>query len=257
MEPSDPPSLETTITEVGTLLVQLHKYRAGIALHPGLLAVALGIGDRARRRHHRQVLEQMGDADLLGEALDLRRRLEECLAIIRSGPDYRAAVVAHAAGDHTALARLLPLVFDDLDPVPAPPILWHPFPWLRRNRPRPAADLAAIVVHLTIEGIDGDADALAPGLDPELPAVPLETAPSGGDPLLLRYDAGVLPPAVFRLRTVSAFVVHVPRLHVPAGVVLLDALDDEELGEVTVDYPRYRAELSAALAAVGLSVTGG
>ncbi len=256
MDASDPASLERTITEVGTLLVQLHKYREGVVLHPALLALALDIGDRARRRHHRQELAS-GDADLVHEALDLHRRLESSLAAIRDGSTYRAAVAAHAAGAHADLARLLPLVFDDLDPAPAPPALWHALPWLRRNRPRPAPELAAAVAHFAAEGIDGDTDPMAPGLDPELPAVPLEVAPSGGEPLLLRYDAGALPPAVFRLRTVSAFVVHVPRLHVPFDIVLLDTLDEDELGEVSVDYPRYRAALATALTAIGREATGG
>jgi hypothetical protein len=249
-------ALETAIADTGALLVQLHKFRAGAALHPVLLAEAMALGDRARRHLHAQALDAAADAALTADATALRARVQRALDDVRASTDYRAAVAAHAAGDRDTLARILPRVFAGLTPVPPPAALWHAVPWLRRNRPRPAAEIAAVVQHLAATGIEADGDPMAPGIDPELPAVPLDTEPAGADPLLLRWSASDLPRAVFRLDETGAIVVHVPRLVAPFTVVLPATLDEDELGEVSVDHPRYRAELVDALAAVGIAAGG-
>ena len=53
--------------------------------------------------------------------------------------------------------------------VAAPPPLFHAVVWLRRGRPRPADEVAADVVAAARRGLAADDDALAPGVDPELP----------------------------------------------------------------------------------------
>jgi hypothetical protein len=178
-------------------------------------------------------------------------RGRDAVAGLRQAPPYRAAVAAHRAGDHAALARLLPTVLDGLEHVPEPPPLFHAVTWLRRNRPRPADDVARDVARARDHGLDADADPLAGGIDPELPAVPLALDPDGASPVLLRFEAGSLPPAVFRLRPSGQLLVHVPVLRAAFAVVLPETLDPDELGEVSVDHPRYRRLLIDALATHG------
>jgi hypothetical protein len=250
-------ALEATIADTGALLVQLDKFRAGASLHAALLAEALALGDRARRHLRAQALDASADAALTAGAAALQARVQRALDDVRGSAPYRDAVAAHAGGDHAALTRLLPLVFDGLTPVPAPPFLWHAPTWLRRNRPRPAFEMAAVVERIATAGLEADADPMAPGIDPALPAVPLDTMPSPADPVLLRWSHDDVPPAVFRLDASDAIVVHVARLTAPFTVVLPTALDEDELGEVSLDHPRYRAELLAAFADAKIAVAGG
>ncbi len=250
-------ALEATIADIGALLVQLDKFRAGAPLHPGLLADALALGDRARRHLRVQALDATADAALGAEAASLHARVQRALDDVRASDAYREAVAAHAAGDLPALTRLLPLVFAGLTPVPAPSFLWHAPAWLRRNRPRTAGEMVAAVARIAATGLEADGDPMAPGIDPSLPAVPLDTTPPLADPVLLRWSQGDVPPAVFRLDATDAILVHVPRLTAPFAVVLPAQLDDDELGEVSLDHPRYRAELIAALADAGIAVAGG
>src|SRR5206468_3705568 len=80
---------------------------------------ALALGDEARRLHRRDALDAAGAARLLAEARALAERLRALLDEVRAGPDYRAAVAAHRAGDRAALARLLPAIFAGLELAPA------------------------------------------------------------------------------------------------------------------------------------------
>lgn len=249
--------LEAAIADIGALLVQLHKFTAGLPPHGVLLAETMALGDRARRHLRAQALDAAADAALGAEAASLRARAAGALDEIRRCPTYQDAVAAHTTGDHPALARLLPALFVGLSAVPAPPFLWHPVAWLRRNRPRPATDVVTTVRALAAHGLEGDDDPAAPGLDPALPAVPLDTAPTGADPVLLRWAHADLPPAVFRRDATGEILVHVPRLIAPFAVVLPTTLDEDELGEVSVDHPRYRAELIGAFAAAGINTAGG
>src|SRR5262249_59411407 len=89
-----------------------------------------------------------------------------------------------------------------------------------------------------------------------LPAVSLLAAPPAGDPIALRFEPGALPPAVFRLRETDEHLVHVPVLRAPFAAVLPSALDPDELGEISVDHPRYRALLQDALRGVAVPVSG-
>lgn len=249
--------LEATIADIGALLVQLHKFTAGVALHGTLLAETMALGDRARRHLRARSLDAAADAGLEAEAASLHARATAALDQIRRSPAYRDAAAAHASGDHAALARLLPELFAGLSAIPPPPFLWHPIAWLRRNRPRAAADIVTTVRGVAAHGLEGDGEPTAPGLDPALPAVPLDTAPTGADPVLLRWAHADLPPAVFRRDATGELLVHVPRLIAPFTVVLPTTLDEDELGELSVDHQRYRAELVDAFAAAGIGAAGG
>jgi hypothetical protein len=249
-------ALEETIADAGALLVQLNKFRAGAASHTRLLADTMALGDRARRHLRAQALDAATDAELAREATALRDRVQSALDDVRSSPAYGEAVAAHGVADYATLARLLPAIFTGLRVVPVPAALWYAPPWQRRSRPRPASEMAAAILRLATDGLEPDADPLAPGLDPELPAVPLDEDASVADPVLLRWRHDDLPPSVFRLDDSGALLVHVTRLTAPFAVVLPETLDDDELGEVSIDHPRYRAELLAALAAVGIRAGG-
>ncbi len=250
-----PPSLEQALADCGLALVELEKFRAAQrGAVPALRARALTIGHHARRLHRdRRLDDRTVAANLVDDALTVRTRLREAAHRLRATPTYRAAVEAHRAGRHGDLAALLPALFEGLEFVPAPPPLFHPIPWLRRNRPRPPADIAADLVHLRQHGVEADSDALAPGLDPDLPAVPLTMEPGGGNPVLIRFQPGRLPPAVFRLRPAARFLVHVAHLTAPFTVIAPKTLDPEELGEVSIDHPRYRERLLEAFAARGIA----
>jgi hypothetical protein len=142
---------------------------------------------------------------------------------------------------------LLPALFEGLEHVPAPPPLFHAVPWLRRNRPRPAQDLVAEIARLLDEGIAPEGDLLAWGTDPALPAVELLGERPAADPISVRFAAGSLPPAVFRLTESGTHLVHVPVLRARFEVLVAASLDPEELGDITLDHATYRHDLLAAL----------
>jgi hypothetical protein len=190
---------------------------------------------------------------LLTDTEALLHRLRDLLRATRDAPEFRAAVLAQAAEHHATLAALLPRLFDGLEHVGAPPALFRSVDWLRRNRPRPAADVVEDVVRLRDDGIAAEGDPQAPGIDPELPAVALQVDPPA-EPILLRFAGSDLPPAVFAVRDTGEHLVHVSLLRTPFEVVLPAELDPEELGEISLDHPRYRAELERALAQTGLRV---
>ncbi len=249
-------ALEVAIADAGQLLVELEKFRmpeAGAAAD--LRAAALALGGRARRMHRSGTLDDAAAARLLREAEALVVQAREQLRHLRNAPTFRAAVTAHRDGDCTTLARLLPILFTGLEHVPQPPVLFHVPTWLRRNRPRPAGDVATEVAHLRDQGLAATGDAHSPGSDPDLPAVMLLAQEPVADPILLRFAPGALPPAVFRLEDGGEHLVHVPQLRAPFTIVVPECLDAGELGDVVLDHVRYRGELLEALARAHLAVT--
>jgi hypothetical protein len=247
--------LEAAVADMGVLLIQVDKYRRGAgpdaaALHRAVLT----LGDAARRLHRRDRLDPSAAARLLAEAAGLLQRLRDQLAAIRDAPEYRAALVAKSRGDPRALADALVTIFAGLEVVPRPPDLYHAVAWLRRGRPRPAADVAAEVSRAQREGLAADADDLARGVDPALPAVALTAEPPAGEPIVLRLPAGAAPAPICRLADTGDYLVHVERLRGPFTVLLRATLDPDTTEEVPVDYPTYRAEILAALSALGIPV---
>jgi hypothetical protein len=246
-------ALETALADAGGLLVELEKFRAsGGRDLAALRSEALALGDRARRLHGQHLLDGEAAASLLRDGDALIERLRTTLGELRDSPAYRAAAAAHGDGDHAALATLLPDLFQGLDLVPSPPPLFHPVPWLRRNRPRPAVEIAAEIARLRRDGIEAEGDALAWGVDPALPAVALLAERPSGDPVTLRFSPEALPPAVFRLADGGSHLVHVAVLSAPFDVLVPDSLDPEELGEISLDHARYRDELLDALQRAGV-----
>ena len=250
--------LETAVADTGALLVRLQKYRRATEADAAALARdALSLGDTARRLHRQNALDESAALRLLEAAHALTMRLHSLLAAIRGGVEYRAAVAAHAAGDHPTLARLLPRIFAGLESVLRPGDLFAPVVWLRRSRLRPVDDLVAELVSARDEGLAGEGDDLSPGADPELPAVVLTSAPPADDPIALRIPAGSVTAPVHRLVDTGEHLVHVPRLRTPAVVLLRRNLELDE--QLRVDIPAtewadYRAALIAAVTAGGLPI---
>jgi len=247
--------LEAAVADVGLLLIRLEKYRAGTG--PDALALrrhALDLGDAARRLHHRAGLDAAAAQALLGETRALIAALHAALAAVRDAAPYRAAVAAHAAGDAATLTRLLPEIFDGLEPVAARGDLFHAVPWRRRGRPRPPAELAAEVAGVCAEGIAPDGDDLAPGVDPALPAVVLEPEPPDDEVVVLRIPSTAVP-AAFRRVDGGEVLVYCARLWAPVAVRLRADLDADALEEAGgIDYPPYRAAVRAALSEAGVPV---
>ena len=245
-------ALERAVAETGGLLVELEKFRAGSRGDLATLrAEALGLGDRARRLHREHLLAG-ATGPLVQEGNALVERLRRSLRELRDSPAYRAATAAHGAGDHAVLAAVLPDLFEGLALVPAPPPLFHAVSWLRRNRPRPPADIAAEIARLQHQGIEAEGDALARGVDPALPAVPLLDERPAGDPVSLRFAPDALPPVVFRLVDSGDHLVHVPLLTARFEVLVAESLDPDEVGEITLDHARYRDDLLRALGDAGV-----
>ena len=248
-------TLEAVIADAGTLLVRLEKYRRGVGPEGAALSRAVvALGDRARRGHRDDRLDAVVTGEFVADAERLVAELRELLATIQRGPDYRGARNAHTAGDHAALRRLLPAIFSGLDIVSAPPALFHVVPWLRRARPRPAAELADNLQRMHTDGLSAEGDDLAPGVDVDLPAVTFATELPAAEPVALRVDGTTLDAPVFRHADTGDHLVHVPQLQTPFIVVLRTTLDDEGGGDAAEDYPRYRADLTRALADRGLRV---
>jgi len=247
--------LEAAIADLGTLLVRAEKYRRGNESEGATLRrAAMALGDRARRLHRHDALDGTAADGLLAEVGALAGRLRALLAAIRHGADYRAAVAAHTAGDQRALARLLPVIFDGLEPATPPRVLFHGVSWRRRGRVRPAAELAADVVRAREEGLLAEGDDLSPGVDPELAAVPLQGQPSADGPLVLRLLVAALPAPVYRLTHTGDYLVYAPRPRAPFDVLLAAELPPDEVDVAPSDYLRYRDELTATLAAAGVPV---
>jgi len=248
-------SLEAAIADAGTLLVRLEKYRRGVGPEGVALSRAVvALGDRARRGHREDRLDAAVTSEFVADAERLVAELRELLAAIQRGPDYRAARAAHVAADHTALERLLPAIFSGLDVVAAPPALFHVVPWLRRARPRPAAELADAIQRMQGAGIPAEGDDLAPGVDVDLPAVVLSAELPPAEPIALRIAGAALDHSLLRHADTGDYLVHVANVQTPFTIALRTTLDDETAGDAGEDYPRYRAELAAALADRGLMV---
>jgi len=244
-------TLEAAIADIGLRLLELEKFAPGTReAAGGLRTEALALGGRARRLHRAGTLGDATASGLEREAQGLLERLRDALQAIRSASPFRAAVDAHRAGDHARLASVLPLVFDDLEWVPHPPALFHAITWVRRNRPRPPAEVVADIARLREHGLPAEGDVETAGVDPELPAVALATQAPADDPVFLRFATRSLPPAVFRLGATGAHLVHVPRLTTPFDVIVPATLEDP--GEITFDHPHYRDLLLHELARVGL-----
>lgn len=248
--------LEAAVADAGLLLVRLEKYRAGA--RPDALALrrrALDLGDRARWLHHRAGLDAAAAQALLDETRALVAALHAALAAVRDAAPYRAAVAAHAAGDAAALARLVPEIFDGLEPFAPAGELFHAVPWRRRGRPRPPAELAATVAGLCADGLAPDGDDLAPGVDPGLPAVVLEPEAPDDEVVTLRIPSAAVPAAAFRRVEGGEVLVYSARLRAPVTVRLRAELDADALEEAGgIDYPPYRAAVRAALTAAGVPV---
>ena len=253
--------LESAIADAGALVVRAQKYRRGAGPEgAALLGAALALGDEARRLHRRDALDAAGTARLLAEARALAERLRALLDEVRAGPDYRAAVAAHRAGDRAALARLLPAIFAGLEPAPAPADLFAALAWLRRGRLRLAEDVVAEVLAARTEGLAGEGDDLSPGADPELPAVTLRSDALPTEPLVLRLPAAALPAPVLRLVESGDYLVHAARLPAPVALRLAARLETDEDLRVELapaDYARWRDAVARALAAAGVPVEAG
>lgn len=248
-------ALEVAIADLGTLLVRMEKYQRGAGAEgAALVRAAADLGDTARRLHRHQGLDVAAVERLLGETTALRNRLLALLADVRESTNYRAAVAAHAGGDPATLAWTLPKLFAGLESVSPPLALYRALPWRRRGRPRPATDVVAECVVLRDEGFAAEGDDLSPGADAELPAIAFQEAPPVDEAVAARIGTAALVAPLHRLVDVGDYLIHAPRLRVPFAVWLAVELPAEEVETMPVDYPRYRAELAAALTDAGFVV---
>jgi hypothetical protein len=241
-------ALEHAIAELGTLLVELDKFRADDEAQ-ALRSACFAIGDRARRAHRHGALEAALAHELSTDAATARGALEAKLGAIRSSALYREAVAALGRDDLDRLRHLLPALFAGASVRAPSPELVHPVAWQRRGRPRPAAEIAAELADWYADGIPGDGDPAAPGVDPALPGVSLHPAAPDGAPLHLAIAPGAAA-WVLSLDATGDVVAPGARRRLPFTVVLADP--DDELDAWTLDPAAYRADLAAALAARGL-----
>jgi len=245
--------LEAAIADVGALLVRVRKYRRGqTGAGATLLDEALALGDRARRLHRHEALDAAAARALLAEAEALVARGRELLAAVRATPEYRAAVAAHAAGDAAALAAALPAIFVGLEAVGGRPDLFYPVAWQRRGKPRAVADIVAEVQRCRDDGLPAEGDDVAPGTDPELPAVVLQGEAPPDEPVVLRCSAAMRGQPIYRLADTGEVLVYAPRLRAPFTVLLRDTSAGED-DDAPLD-PAWRTALGAALAAAGVPV---
>lgn len=245
-------ALEASIADLGTLLVQMDKFRAAATDEArGLRGACLAIGDRARRAHRHATLDAALAGDLAADAAAARTALERWLADVRSSPPYRAAVAALAAADERGLRASLTALFAGVEAVEPPEALFHPVAWQRRGRPRPAPEIADDLVRVRADGIAGENDPAAVGVDPALPGVVLQAAPPPGAPLYLVVRGPARPSWVLALRASGEFVVPGARLRA-AFAVGLAADDEEEVDAWTMDPVAYRDALRAACTARAL-----
>ena len=245
-------ALEAAIADLGTLLVQVDKFRAADgAAARDLRTACLAIGDRARRAHRHETLDAALATELAADTAAARASLEGWLADVRASPAYRAAVEALAAGDEDRLRASLPAVFAGVDVVEPPDALFLPVAWQRRGRPRPAAEIADELARLRTDGIEGEADPAASGVDPALPGVLLHGVPPLGAPLYLTLRGSARPRWLLALAASGDFVAPGARLRTPFAVGLA-AADDEDVDAWTLDPAAYRDALAAALGDRGL-----
>jgi hypothetical protein len=245
-------ALEAAIADLGTLLVQMDKFRAGAGGDARDLRTAChAIGDRARRAHKHGALDVALAHELHADAVAARVALEGWLAELRASPAHRTAVAALAAGDDAALRVALLALFAGVEVVAPSPDLFHPVAWQRRGRPLPADAIAADLVRLRADGLAGDDDVAAPGVDPGLPGVIMSAAPPLGAPVYVVLRDAARPAWALRLVATGDLVVPGTRLVTPFTVGLA-APDDDDLDEWTLDPAAYHDELAAAIGARGL-----
>ena len=245
-------ALEVSIADLGALLVQVDKFRAGDGAEArDLRAACHAIGDRARRAHKRGLLDAALAREIHDDAVAARGALDQWLAGVRASPAHRAAVAALAAHDDAALGTALTALFAGVEAVAPPPVVFHPVGWQRRGRPLPAKDVAAELVRLRAEGLVGDDDVAAPGVDPGLPGIVVTAAPPLGAPVYLVLRDAARPAWALRLVATGDYVVPGALLVAPFAVGLASP-DDEDLDEWTLDPAAYRDALAAAITARGL-----
>ena len=245
--------LETAIADAGALLVRAQKYRRGAGTEgSALLAATMRLGDTARRLSRQDALDDAAAIRLRAGAEQLSARVRALVDDVRASAEYTTAVVAHAAGDQETLGRTLPAVFHGLERASAPPALFHPVTWRRRNRPRSAAEVIAEVARVRAEGLAAEGDDLSAGTDGALPAVVLQADAPADEPLALRLSAGGIAVPVYRLVETGEYLTYVPRLRAPMDVLLARALGPDALESAPLDYARYREELAAALVAAAI-----
>jgi hypothetical protein len=247
--------LESAIADVGALVTRAAKYRRGAGPEgDALRREALALGDAARRLHRRGTLDVAAATSLLAEARALGARSAALVGAVRAAPEYRAAVEAYRACDGEALARVLPAIFADLEPVRAAGDVYAPLAWLRRGRLRPAADVVADA----LGGPAAEGDDLSPGADADLPAIVVALVPPPDEPVVLGVPATAVRAPVHRLAATGELLVHAARLPTAGATVRLAArlmLDEQLRVEVGVDdWTRWRDALAAALAAASVGV---
>jgi hypothetical protein len=245
-------ALEHAIADLGSLLVQLDKLRVDDEAL-GLRAACLAIGDRARRAHRRGTLDAGLATELRADAGAARAALEAWLDARRASSLYRRAAAALADGDDDTLRDALPALFAGVSVRSPSPALFHPVPWQRRGRPRPATEIADELAAWHADGIPGDGDPASPGVDPALPGVLLQTAPPDGAPAYLAIPPGAAP-WVLSLDATGDVVAPGERRRLPFTVVLAGV--DDDLDAWTLNPVAFRREIAAALAARGLATSG-
>lgn len=241
-------TLEVAVMDASRILLRLEKYRGIRPIHAALLTDALALGDRARKALRRAGPEPADIAALAEEGLRLRDRVAAALRAVEESPLYRQAVRAHESADLPALRRLLPVLFADLEPVDDVREAYASLPWLRRGRPRPPRELAAVITRIAAQGLAAEGPPEAAGCDPSLPAITLAADPPDDSPVTLRFRGSDLPLAWFRLQWSGNLLLHVRRLRAPFEVHFADSPDPHTSDEVLLEWPAYRALLEVALA---------
>jgi len=245
-------ALEVSIADLGALLVQVDKFRAGRGDDArALRAVCLAIGDRARRAHRHGSLDEGLARELHADTTTARASLEQWLAAVRASAPYRAATAALADGDDGALRTSLAALYDGVTVAPAPDALFHPVMWQKRGRPRPAGEIAHEIARLRAEGLPGDGDADATAVDPGLPGVVFHRAPPPGAPVYLAVRGDARPAWVLDLTTTGDVVVPGARVRLPFAVALADP-DADDLDAWALDPTDFHRDLTAALRAAGV-----
>lgn len=249
-------ALEEAIADLGALLVQMDKFRAARAGDArGLRAVCLAIGDRARRAHRHGQLGASLAREISADAGAARVALAAWLATVRGSTSYQHAVAALGGADDRSLQDALLEIYDGVTVVEPPTALFHPVTWQRRGRPRPANEVAQDLARLRTEGLLGDGDPGAPGVDPSLPGVVLFPGPPPGAPIYLTLRGPARPPWVLALAATGDLVIPGARAILPFAVALADP-EDADLDAWNLDPVAHRRGLELALRAAGLPLDG-